>query len=142
MIIKEDIKMKTTYEEKKIETSFIDYEQTQVRHLDMMNSDALPDLELMTRERDASFLVLKQALDGYMKTAGTQKNGILILTRYENRLVSMMALDEKIAMAIEKHRDLLKINLNRMKKGMTAMSGYKKAGISKPGTPCVVSMNR
>ncbi len=134
--------METINTEKNLDNSFIHYEQIQVRHLDIMKSEALPDLELMTKERNASFLNLKQCLDGYVKTAGTKKNGISVLAQYEERLVTMMALDEKITKAIEKHRDLLKINLNLMKKGMTAMSGYKKAGISKSGDPCVISMNR
>lgn len=128
--------------ENRLDDSFIHYEQLQARHLDMMNSNTLPDLELMTKERNASFMNLKQALDIIMETAGIQKTGISVLTQYEKRLVSMMALDEKITIEIEKHRDLLKINLNRMKKGMTAMSGYKNAGIKRSESPCVLSMNR
>ncbi|MBU1340938.1 MAG: hypothetical protein KKE44_00310 [Proteobacteria bacterium] len=126
-----------------IENCFSRYEELQVRHLAVMESENLPDLDLMTRERETVFHLLKTALESFMETAGTQygTDSLSVLSRYEDRLASMMKLDDKIAIEIKRHRDSLKVNLNLMKKGKAAMNGYRRAGTNSKN-PRVLSMNR
>ncbi len=126
-----------------LELCLTNYEKIQAHHLYQMQSEALPDLELMNTERAYAFKSLKTALDTFMGNAGTiyGSDSVSILTGYEQRVSSMMALDEKIAIEIKKHKNRLKADLVRMKKGKQAITGYKSTG-AVLSSPKVVSMNR
>ncbi len=126
-----------------LENSFHQYETVQIRHLDNFKNDDQPDLGLMTKERADAFKILKSAIENFTNTAGTQygEKSISDLNKYEDRLSLMMELDDKIAIEIKKYRENLKSNLDRVKKGKVAMTGYRNAG-SNSQNPRVLSMNR
>ncbi len=119
------------------------YKSIQTQHLSIMKSESLPDIERMTQERASSFQLLKTSLDSFMENSGSQfgTDSLPLLSKYEDRLATIMKLDEAITIEIKKHRNGLKNNLNRVKKGKEAMSGYKNA-VPKSQNPCVLSMNR
>lgn len=126
-----------------IEDSFNNYEKIQNHHLEILRSDCIPDLELMTVEREKLFLILKNNLENMMKNAGLNHGTdcVDMLSRYEDKLNLIRKLDDEISIEIKKYRDILKTDLNRMKQGKTAMSGYMNAN-GNVSNPCVLSMNR
>ena len=126
-----------------LERCLSNYEKIQAHHLCQMQSETLPDLELMNTERAGAFRTLKAALDTFMGNAGTiyGSDSLSMLSGYEQIVSSMMELDEKIAIEIKKHKDRLKADLARMKKGKQAITGYKSTG-TVLSSPKVVSMNR
>ncbi len=126
-----------------IEECFDHYEKIQLQHLHILQSNTVPDLNLMTRDREKIFQILKTNLETMMENAGLthRTDSISDLGKYENRLNAIMKLDEAISIEIKKYRDTLKTNLNRMKKGKAAMNGYRMAGTTSPN-PHVLSMNR
>lgn len=126
-----------------IEDSFKNYEKIQSLHLKILRSNSVPDLELMTIEREKLFLILKNSLDDMMENAGLNHGTDCVdeLGKYENRLNLIMKLDDEISIEIKKYQKELKGHLNRMKKGKDAMNGYKNAGGS-TSKPYVLSMNR
>ncbi|MCG8633725.1 MAG: hypothetical protein MI863_07860 [Desulfobacterales bacterium] len=130
----------STYK-KEIEKNFETYEALQSRHLEIIKTKELPDLKAMTLERKQASDQLQASLNRFMENAGSIKNSLSSLSRYESRLNAIMALDERIASEIEKHRDWLKNQLNRMKQGKNAMRGYKSAGTAGKG-PRVFNISR
>lgn len=126
-----------------LDQHFCRYENLQVQHLDIFKSDQMPNLEKMTNDRNDRFELLKTALESYVQNAASQQNDntMNILSEYETRLGVLMKLDEQISDEIKKHKAMLRANLNHMKKGKTAMKGYKNTGSTSP-KPCVFSMDR
>ncbi|MFH2060653.1 MAG: hypothetical protein ABIJ59_17345 [Pseudomonadota bacterium] len=126
-----------------IEDCFDRYEKIQARHLEAMETQSMPDLECMTQERSDLFQTLIAQVESFISDAGTRhgSDSLATLSKFENRLESMMMLDDKIKIEIIRHREDLKIHLTRMKKGKNAMNGYKNA-VSSSRTPRVLSMNR
>ncbi|MFH2093686.1 MAG: hypothetical protein ABIJ31_15105 [Pseudomonadota bacterium] len=126
-----------------LDKCFDNYETVQVHHLDMLKSDQTPDLEQMTKERNTVFQFLKTTLESFVTKTGMQHGdeSLSILSGYETRLATLMELDGQISNEIKKYKDFLKINLNHMKKGKTAMNGYKSTGTISP-KPRVLSMNQ
>ena len=135
--------MNLTQKTSSLEDCFRNYEKIQVQHLNFMKSEDLPDLSLMTEERTKAFQLLKTTLDSFIQNAGTHygSDSLSILNGYESRLSLMMKLDEDISGEIQKYRNSLKTNLNRMKKGKMAMTGYKNSAKNSQ-SPRVLSMNR
>ncbi|MCD4734680.1 MAG: hypothetical protein K8R53_01430 [Bacteroidales bacterium] len=126
-----------------IENCFDDYEKIQIQHLKIIRSNSNPNLDVMTRERETVFQTLKVNLEAMMENAGLIHGTDCIseLSKHEDRLNSIMNLDQEISIEIKKYRDSLKNSLNHMKKGKAAMNGYRVAGTNSP-TPRVLSMNR
>jgi len=126
-----------------IEKSFREYEIIQEQHLNIMQTNQLPDLKTMTQERDAAFFNLTEILNKFIENAGTigGQDSLPILTQFEGRLSSILAVDEKISFEINKHRSRLQKSLEQLKQGKIAMQGYKMTG-KNPNHPCVLSMNR
>jgi cell fate (sporulation/competence/biofilm development) regulator YlbF (YheA/YmcA/DUF963 family) len=135
--------MDTEHDNSIMKKCFDNYEKIQTQHLKAMRSEGSPDLKLMTREREGVFQNLKDNLEAMMENAGLDHGTDCIsdLSKYENRLASIMKLDEEISIEIKNYRDSLKNSLNHMKKGKAAMDGYKNAGTN-PQSPRVLSMNR
>lgn len=119
------------------------YESLQERHLNIMKTQEMPDLNIMTLERKHASSELQKVLQQFMDVAGSLggTKSITILTRFEGRLNTIMELDETISTEIQKHRDWLKNNLSLMKKGKQAVRGYKTAGTI-PNQARVFSISR
>ena len=133
--------MAPSQQKTEIEQKFEVYENLQKRHLEIMKRKELPDLKVMTLERKQASDQLQASLNDFMENAGSIKNSIALLSRFESRLNAIMTLDERIATEIEKHRDSMKNHLNQMKQGKNAMQGYKSAGKS-PEHPRVFNISR
>lgn len=111
-----------------IEALFSAYESLQSRHLELLKSQDIPDLKTMTKDREEVSDRLQAGLNDFMANAGSIKGGVRLLTDYETRLNAIMALDERIAAEIQRHREELKKALARMKQGKRAMTGYQASG--------------
>jgi len=127
-----------------IENCFNSYENIQIQHLDIMKSKDLPNLDLLTQERTTVFQILKTALDTFMENAGSLygSDSLSAISRYEGKLASILKLDEDIAIEIKKHQEHLKVSLARLKKGKTALNGYRKAGTQTTLKPFVLNIDR
>ena len=127
----------------KIDDCFAGYEALQERHLALLKDPTISDISEITAERKAASASLQRALDEFMGQAGSlgKEKSIEMLTDIKTRLDQILKLDEVIAIEVEKHRDQLKTNLNRLKKGKAAMQGYRPAGAVKGG-PRVFSISR
>lgn len=127
----------------RIESCFGKYETLQLAHYEALKVEDMPDIALMTRQRQEAFHSLEESLDLFMATAGSTlgKESVPLLSRFEGRLNKLMALDDKITNEIQRHKAQLKNNLNRVRKGQVAMKGYGTAGIT-PQKTHVLSMNR
>lgn len=125
-----------------IENYFKIYEKIQAEHLSVLKNREMPDLNSMTLEREKAFTDLKTNLDNLIENAGSIGGikSLPLLTEFENRLGTIMGLDEQITIEIQRHRAELKKHLNHMKKGKAAMKGYNPAGAI--NQPHVLSMNR
>jgi len=141
-LIKGDI-MNLSQHKNNIENFFKIYENIQTEHLLILKGEEMPDLGAMTRKREAAFLDLKESLDNLVENAGSigGTKSIPVLSEFEKRLNTIMALDGQIATEIQRHRAELKKHLNHMKRGKAAMKGYNPAGLN-PRPPNVLSMNR
>ncbi|MCG8685538.1 MAG: hypothetical protein MI892_11725 [Desulfobacterales bacterium] len=126
-----------------IRKRFQDYEDLQESHLNLLRTEQLPDLSKMTMERKIASDELQKALNGFMENAGLLHGGssLNVLNRFENRLGTLLKVDDSIAVEIEKHRDELKKSLNRLKHGNKAMQGYRPADTHR-NKPRVLSINR
>lgn len=124
--------MGTEQYEQKLELCFTEYETLQRLHIRIIETEPMPDLVRMTEDRDLVFNKLKQNLDKFVGNAGSngKTNNLSILTKYQERLNSIMSVNEKLSKTIEKYRDKLKINLGKMRQSKTAMRGYKAANLS------------
>ncbi len=127
----------------KIEKNLIAYEELQGLHLGILEKDEFPDIETMTQQRNETFACLKTSLDELLSNAGAldEEKSIAILKRFESKIASIMACDDKLATQIKKHQTNIKNNLNHMKQGKAALQGYGSAG-KNPRRPSVLSMNR
>ncbi len=136
--------MDLSQHEQKIEQKFQIYEALQARHLDMMKNVSLPDMKALTLERKQASDTLQSALNRFMENAGSlgQSKSLSLLSKFESRLNNIMVLDERIASEIEKHRDLMKKELNQMKQGKKAIKGYGSAVTPPKDQPRVFSINR
>ena len=126
-----------------IKQQFRAYEDLQSSHLNMLKTQEMPDLGLMTRERKRASDSLQEALNGFTDNAafiGGQK-GLTVLTMFEARLGSILKLDGTIALEVKKHRDRLKKNMSQLKKGKTAIQGYRPADPPR-NKPRVISISR
>ncbi len=130
--------------QKKVDQCFDAYEKMQTRHLKMMQTSTLPDLEAMTRERDTIFLDLQQHIERLLENAGTSGHERILddLTGYQHRLTQINELDGKIGFEIQQHQGRLKTALTRMKVGQSAMKGYGQTAGSDFSGPRVISMDR
>jgi len=110
-----------------IKTLFKAYEAIQTKHIHIMRTEALPDLDTMTRDRETAFLELKQALDQFMATLSTQGKSDMIqeLENFEKNIQSVARLDEILTNEVQTYKERLKKHLNQLKQGKTAMSGYR-----------------
>ncbi|MCG8565341.1 MAG: flagellar protein FliT [Desulfobacterales bacterium] len=126
----------------KVDTHIQEYEAMQLRHLSVMETQDLPDLATLTRERESRFAPLQANLQALLDNAGLagDKGMVSVLQAYEDRLQRISELDAKIETAIKKHKEELQRLMNRMKHGKKAIKGY--GGLGTPSSPRVVSMNR
>ncbi len=135
--------MKTREYLDQIDACFLEYEDLQRRHLALLKSENLPDVALMTIEREKVFCALKNSLNDFVQSAAgqTATDYLSELKQFEIRLNSIMQLDDKITNEIIKYKSELKTNLNRVRKGQVAMNGYK-GTVKRSQRPHVLSMNR
>lgn len=128
---------------KKIERLFDAYEALQARHLELMKAADLSNVKAMNTERQEASDALQAALNQFMENAGSmgQDRSLPLLSAFESRLTNIMALDERIASEIERHRGKMREHLKQMKQGKNAMNGYKSAAKA-PDRPRVFKISR
>ncbi len=116
----------------KLELCFTEYEEIQTLHLKVMREEPMPDIALMTEERDKVFARLKKNIDGSIANAGSNggKETVSVLAGFEARLASIMDVSEELSRAIQGYQDNLKTNLAKMQIGKAAMHGYKAVNIN------------
>ncbi len=124
--------MKIEQHKQTLEICFIEYENLQNLHLDVMKNEPMPDIARMTEDRDKAFDKLKQHLNVFVQNAGSNGgiNSIPLLEGYETRLSSIMDVSDELSKAILKYQENLKTNLAKMKQSKTAMQGYKAVNMS------------
>ena len=116
----------------KLELCFTEYENLQKLHIDVMKNEPMPDIARMTKDRDSVFDELKQNLDAFVGNAGSTGgiDNLPALAKFEERLTSIMNVNEKLSKAIEEYRENLKTNLAKMKQSKAALRGYKAVNLS------------
>ncbi len=136
--------MDLSQQEQEIEQRFLDYESLQTRHLNMMKNIDLPKMKALTQERKQASDYLQSALNRFMENAGSlgQSKSLTLLSKFESRLNTIMELDERIASEIERHRGLMRDELNKMKKGKKAIEGYGSAATPPKNQPRVFNISR
>ena len=118
--------------EQELELSFIEYENLQAEHIDIMKNEPLPDIAAMTQKRDDSFIKLKHNLDRFVKNAGSHggADSLSDLTAYETRLASIMDVSQELSKVILEYKDKLTEGLAKLQQGKAAMQGYKTANMN------------
>ncbi|MCK5100868.1 MAG: hypothetical protein KAR45_22355 [Desulfobacteraceae bacterium] len=124
--------MDTEQYKQKLELCFTEYEELQILHLDVMKTEPMPDIAAMTNDRDKVFDRLKQNIDDFIGNAGSHggTDSLPVLAEFEERLTSIMNVNEKLSKAIEEYREDLKTNLAKMKQSKAALRGYKAVNLS------------
>ena len=136
--------MDLSQHEQEIEQRFLYYESLQARHLDLMKNVNLPDVKTLTQERKQASDDLQATLNRFMGNAGSlgQSKSLPLLSKFESRLNTIMELDERIASEIERHRGVMKKELNQMKQGKKVIEGYGSAASPPKNQPRVFSISR
>lgn len=125
-----------------IEKCFKEYQTLQVEHLELLSGDSMPDLALMTRNRDRTFSQLTMALEkfiGHVQQIQSTES-LPVLKEFETKFVSIVNLDDQIRDKIVAVKKNLMADLSRIQKGKTAMTGYRTPG-ARQNRPHVLSMN-
>jgi hypothetical protein len=125
-----------------IEEKIAAYEAIQKAHLDKLKILETPDLKEMKHERRLVANDLKSALTQLIKNTHTVlKDKISIPDDIEKSLSRITEVDNIITQEIKRHQERLIKRMNQLKKGKTAVQGYKHVGHFS-GRPRVLSISR
>jgi len=115
-----------------LELCFIEFENLQVQHIDIMKNESMPDIAAMTQKRDDAFIRLKNNLDRFVKNAGShdKADSLSDLRKYEIRLASIMDVSQELSKVTLEYKDKLTAGLAKIQQGKAAMQGYKTANMN------------
>ncbi len=114
---------------------FKNYRDLQQNHLKILETETLPDLKTMTKERNNAFVDLKKQLENLLETKDPA-----LLKKVENSLAGLMETDNAITLKIQNHRKNLLSRMKTIRQGKKAMDGYRQP--QSLTRPAVVNMDR
>ncbi len=123
---------KQTINKQVLEHCLSEYENLQAKHIDIIQKEPMPDLAAMTQERDKAFIRLKQNLDRFVKTTGSNERAGSIpdLAEYETKIASIMDASHQLSRVIQEYKDKLTAELAKIQHNKAAMHGYKTANMN------------
>ena len=130
---------------KKIEMCLADYHAIQKKHLSMFEAQRPEPIKEIQAERAAAFLKLKQLVVLNLPTEKgelSNKQNRFPTDRAKTLFTQITKLDENIKNEINNLKRKLSAQMNQMRRGKEALSGYKNANCTTQIKPQVLSMNR
>ena len=112
---------------KKLNQTFKEYENFQIKHINIVKTDGIPDIRKISNGRDQIFKKLKIYLMKFAHDTehkNNTKKSINILSLYLKRLQKIILQDDILKNEIILYKKRLEKGLKQMKKGKQALIGY------------------
>jgi predicted nucleic acid-binding Zn-ribbon protein len=111
-----------------LEQSIETYQKVQAKHLNALDTEAMPDLSRQNFERSLAFSDMKNNLDLFLNRLNPAEPGLKEFAAiYRDRLAQVMDHDQALKNKIIEHRDRLKQTMAKVNREKTAVQGYSKS---------------
>ena len=124
---------------KKLNQTFKEYENFQIKHINIVKTNNIPNIRKISNEREQAFKKLKICLIKLAHDTKYKNNkSINILSLYSKRLQKIMNQDDILKDEIKLYKKKLGKKLKQMKKGKQALRGYS----LKDSLPVIIKSNQ